>query len=153
MVVIDTLIHGCGRTRRYPSQPKYNLLWLSQTPWYTAVAEPEGILNNQSTTSCGCHRHPDTGLWQNQKVSFITKVQPPLVVIDTLIYGCGRTRCILICRAISLSLYFIILDKDSFVKVSHYKWVLLKLGEFFLVKILQKGAHSLTKVRFLYINK
>ncbi len=56
--------------------------------------------------------------------------------------------CIQLCRSTSVSLYY-----DWDVQVSHYKWVLLKLGEFFLTKILQKGTQGPTKVNFLHINK
>ncbi len=59
----------------------------------------------------------------------------------------------LICHSTSLSLYFIIFNKDNFVKVSPYKWLLLKLGEFFLMKILQKDTQGPTKLNFLHINK
>ncbi len=51
-------------------------------------------------------------------------------------------KSILNCHSTSLSPFFIILDKDSFVKVCHYKWVFLKLGKSFLMKILQNGSQA-----------
>ncbi len=52
--------------------------------------------------------------------------------------------------------WFIILDMNNLVNVTHHYWMLLKLSiklKFFLEKILQKSSQGPTKVHFFHKNK
>ncbi len=67
---------------------------------------------------------------------------------------------ILICHCTSLSPWFIILDKNNFVKVFHHYWIPIwapmlewRSEGVFLMNILEKASQGPTNVHFFYINK